>query len=119
MSMCNFPKRLSQIFFHELILVYTLSFFQLTVRDVLFNKTSYYELPSKKTMNQTHTIESHWGGKYLITVQNSQPDARPTPPVVINGPMIPPPYELTYNPSDNSFFWKRSRNFPQEMANQT
>ncbi|XP_069974716.1 sortilin-related receptor isoform X2 [Penaeus vannamei] len=91
----------------------------LTVRDVLFNKTSYYELPSKKTMNQTHTIESHWGGKYLITVQNSQPDARPTPPVVINGPMIPPPYELTYNPSDNSFFWKRSRNFPQEMANQT
>ncbi|XP_037803738.1 sortilin-related receptor-like isoform X3 [Penaeus monodon] len=91
----------------------------LTVRDVLFNKTSYYELPSKKTMIQTHTIESHWGGKYLITVQNSQPSARPTPPVVINGPMIPPPYELTYNPSDNSFFWKRSRNFPQEMTNQT
>ncbi|XP_042893587.1 sortilin-related receptor-like isoform X2 [Penaeus japonicus] len=91
----------------------------LIVRDVVFNKTSYIELPSKKTMNQTHTIKSHWGGKYLITVQNSQADARPTPPVVINGPMIPPPYELTYNPGDNSFFWKRSRNFPTEMANQS
>ncbi|KAK7079454.1 hypothetical protein SK128_017318, partial [Halocaridina rubra] len=92
--------------------------YELLIRDVIHNKTSYYELPSKVGNIQSHEVETHWGGRYSISIRSALPEARYSQPKICDGPVIPAPYELTFNPSDESFFWRRSPNMPNELLTQ-
>ncbi|KAK8747660.1 hypothetical protein OTU49_016520, partial [Cherax quadricarinatus] len=90
-------------------------FYRLSIRDVIRNETSYYMLMNQKNHTHSHTVVAHWGGFYSIYVSTSLPGARSSRPAVCRGPVIPPPYDLTYNPVDGSFFWRRNRTLPHEI----
>lgn len=90
--------------------------YELRITDDVMNKSSYFQLPSKEGVPQSHEVEVHYGGQYSVSVRHaSLSDARYSQPVVCSGPPIPPPYELTFNPSDESFFWRVNPAMPSNL----
>ncbi|XP_068235638.1 sortilin-related receptor-like [Palaemon carinicauda] len=89
--------------------------YKLRITDGVKNETSYYQLPSNGSIQQSHEIDVHYGGRYSISVSSALKDARYSQPVVCSGPPIPAPYELTFNPSDESFFWRVNPSMPRKL----
>ncbi|XP_042228900.1 sortilin-related receptor-like isoform X2 [Homarus americanus] len=93
-------------------------YYMLTITEVIRNETSSYKLMSRNNHTQSHQVDAHWGGLYSIYVSTSLEGARQSKPFECQGPVIPTPYELTFNPSDGSFFWRNNRYFPHDLLNQ-
>ncbi|XP_045625309.2 sortilin-related receptor isoform X2 [Procambarus clarkii] len=87
----------------------------LIITDIIRRETSNYMLKKQDNHTQRHSVRAHWGGLYSISVCTSLARARLSRPVICPGPVIPPPYDLTYNPSDGSFFWRRNRTLSHDI----
>ena len=95
----------------------TFSFtWQLFVTETTKNVTSSYQLLSRKNFTQDHYVTIHWGGRYSVQVRTAVDGAVLSHPVLCNGPQIPSPYELTYNPINGSVSWRNSLALPKEIA---
>lgn len=90
--------------------------YMLFITETSKNITSSYQLMNQKNSTWSHSVQVHWGGRYSIRVKTAVPDAVLSQPVLCNGPVIPAPYELTFN--DGSFFWRNRNNesLPEEVT---
>ena len=90
---------------------------QLAITEINKNDTTWIDIPSKGETSVTHIVKVHYGGIYDIVIRTSQPGSRPSQSIRASGPAIPPPYDLTFTPSDQSFYWKNPQNMPKELIN--
>lgn len=90
--------------------------YMLFVTETTYNVTSSYQLLGHKNRFQSHVIRVDWGGRYSIRMRTAVTDSILTEPVICNGPDIPPPYELTYEFNNGSFFWRNSPSLPKEIS---
>uniref|UniRef100_A0A6A7G8W9 Sortilin-related receptor n=5 Tax=Hirondellea gigas TaxID=1518452 RepID=A0A6A7G8W9_9CRUS len=100
----------------------------LSITETTRNRTSYIELPGSHYGDlQTpgplhmlrHKVQVQYGGHYEVTVQVAWPGSRASdPPSETDGPAIPPPHQLTFSPSDHSFYWRNSRTLPPYILQQ-
>ncbi|XP_071524036.1 sortilin-related receptor-like isoform X2 [Panulirus ornatus] len=92
--------------------------YMLCIKDIVRNVTSYFTLLSQKNHTHSHSVRAHWGGRYSITAKTALKGARLSRPILCDGPIIPPPYELIYDPLNESFRWKNNETLPSEILNQ-
>lgn len=89
-----------------------------TVRDVTLKKTSHASLsPIRNSTIYLHQ-SFHYGADYEVSVQIDTPNSRPAGPLIVSGPRIPPPHQLSVGREVNGslvLYW-RDQDLPPEVA---
>lgn len=94
----------------------------LSVRDLTTGKTTHNQY-SKVTMTEfKKPVEGfHFGASYAISVRTDAPDAIPSKEVIVKGPRIPRPIEVTHQLTEGSemrqmIYWRPATNLPSYLG---